>query len=136
ALVAERAARTPPGEWILGFGWDEGAWANAYPDKVQLSAAVPDHPVMLSGLHGLAAWMNAPALQAIGTTALTPIPAGGDMRLDATGDPNGLFLNRAAALIDSAVPLPTAVQRDSQLVRALRVMAAEGYTSIHEAGTP
>ncbi len=136
ALVVERAARTPTGEWILGFGWDEGAWANDYPDKVQLSAAVPDHPVMLRGLHGFAAWLNAPALRAIGITAATPIPAGGEMRRDAAGDPSGLFLNRAVALIDSAVPLPTAVQRDSQLVRALRVMAAEGYTSIHEAGTP
>jgi len=26
--VAARAAVTPRGEWILGYGWDDGAWAN------------------------------------------------------------------------------------------------------------
>src|SRR5689334_7290915 len=28
ALVAARARGVPKGEWILGRGWDEGAWAN------------------------------------------------------------------------------------------------------------
>ncbi|WP_396223818.1 amidohydrolase family protein, partial [Gemmatimonas sp.] len=45
ARIASRAAVTPKGEWILGYGWDEGAWANRYPDKRLLSARVPDHPV-------------------------------------------------------------------------------------------
>src|SRR5690606_18626077 len=30
--VAARAAQVPPGEWIIGYGWDEGAWADRYPD--------------------------------------------------------------------------------------------------------
>jgi predicted amidohydrolase YtcJ len=33
AKVAERAKSVPKGEWIFGAGWDEGAWANRYPDK-------------------------------------------------------------------------------------------------------
>jgi hypothetical protein len=31
ARVAERAKETPPGQWITGWGWDEGAWARNYP---------------------------------------------------------------------------------------------------------
>jgi len=31
-LVAERAAQLPEGTWIVGAGWDEGAWADRYPD--------------------------------------------------------------------------------------------------------
>ena len=44
AKVAARAREVEPGKWILGFGWDEGAWANHYPTMDRLSAAVPDHP--------------------------------------------------------------------------------------------
>ncbi|MCE2903265.1 MAG: amidohydrolase [Gemmatimonadaceae bacterium] len=134
AIIAERAARTPKGEWILGYGWDEGAWANRYPDKRLLSARVPDHPVVLRSLHGFASWANARALAQAGITRDTPVPSGGEIRTDATGEPTGLVLNRAVPLLDNAVPRPTPAQRDSQVVRALRVMNASGYTGVHEAG--
>jgi predicted amidohydrolase YtcJ len=134
AIIAERAARTPKGEWIVGYGWDEGAWANRYPDKRLLSERVPDHPVVLRSLHGFASWANTRALSRAGITRDTPAPSGGEIRLDATGEPTGLVLNRAVALLDNAVPRPTPAQRDSQVVRALRVMNASGYTGVHEAG--
>jgi predicted amidohydrolase YtcJ len=134
ARIVERAARTPKGEWILGYGWDEGAWANRYPDKQLLSARVPDHPVILRSLHGFASWANERALAAAGITRNTPAPNGGEIRRDANGDPSGLILNRAVPLLDDAVPLPTPAQRDAQVLRALHAMAAAGYTGVHEAG--
>ena len=91
ALVAERTKSVPAGEWILGAGWDEGAWANRYPDKVLLSEAVPNHPVFLDSLHGFAAWANQAALDAGGITANSEVPVGGEMRLGGDGKPNGLF---------------------------------------------
>ena len=135
-LVVKRAATTPKGEWILGWGWDEGAWADRYPDKTLLSQRVPDHPVLLRGLHGFAAWANEKALSEAKIVAGTAAPVGGEIRHAADGSPSGLFINRAVALVDRAVPHPNAVQRDSQVVRALRVMAAAGFTGVHEAGTP
>ncbi|AMW06261.1 hypothetical protein GEMMAAP_18690 [Gemmatimonas phototrophica] len=134
ALIAARAATTPKGEWILGYGWDEGAWANRYPDKTLLTARVPDHPVILRSLHGFAAWANERALTLAGITRNTPVPTGGEIRLDAKGEPTGLVLNRAVPLLDNAVPLPTPAQRDAQVLRALHVMAHAGYTGVHEAG--
>lgn len=134
ARIVERATNTPKGEWILGYGWDEGAWANRYPDKRLLSARVPDHPVILRSLHGFAAWANERALAAAGITRGTPSPTGGEIRRDAKGDPTGLVLNRAVQLLDDAVPPPSPAQRDAQVLRALRVMAAAGYTGVHEAG--
>jgi predicted amidohydrolase YtcJ len=62
ARVVERAATVPAGQWIIGQGWDEGAWANNYPTKALLSEAVPDHPVYLRSLHGFAGWANQRAL--------------------------------------------------------------------------
>ena len=132
--IVARAAQTPKGEWILGYGWDEGAWANRYPDKRLLSARVPDHPVILRSLHGFAAWANQRALTVARLTRSTPAPAGGEIRTDASGEPTGLVLNRAVPLLDDAVPIPSPAQRDAQVLRALHVMAAAGYTGVHEAG--
>lgn len=134
ARVVARARATPPGTWILGQGWDDGAWADRYPDATRLSAAVPDHPVVLRGLHGFASWANRAALAAAGITRATPDPTGGVIRRGPDGAPSGLFLNRAVALLDAAVPRPAPAVRDSQLVRVLRRMAALGYTAVHEAG--
>jgi predicted amidohydrolase YtcJ len=134
SLIVARAAVTPKGQWILGYGWDEGAWANRMPDRTLLSARVPDHPVVLRSLHGFAAWANTLALTRARIGRETATPSGGEIRRDSAGEPTGLVLNRAVQLLDDAVPQPTPLQRDSQLVRALRVMAAAGYTGVHEAG--
>ncbi|MCC7054878.1 MAG: amidohydrolase [Gemmatimonadaceae bacterium] len=134
AKIEARAATTPKGEWIIGYGWDEGAWANHYPDRRLISQRVPDHPVLLRGLHGFAAWANDLALRQAGITRDTKAPVGGEIRRDARGEPTGLLLNRAVPLLDDAVPQPTPAQRDAQVLRALHVMANAGFTGIHEAG--
>ncbi|MEZ5557499.1 MAG: amidohydrolase [Pseudomonadales bacterium] len=134
ARVAEAARNTAPGEWIVGQGWDEGAWANHYPDLRLLSEAVPDNPVFLRSLHGFAGWANRLALQRAGITADTEAPVGGEIRTFADGEPNGLLLNRAVPLLDNAIPPPTPEQRRVELLRALQQMASDGYVAVHEAG--
>ena len=134
ALVAERANDVPAGEWILGGGWDEGAWANRYPDKVLLSEAVPDHPVFLDSLHGFAAWANQAALDAGGITADSEVPVGGEMRLGDDGQPNGLFLNRATTMLDAIVPEASRETLINQLLIGLNQMAEDGYVAVHDAG--
>lgn len=134
ARVAERAKTVPKGEWIVGHGWDEGAWANRYPDKVLLSEAVPEHPVFLASLHGFAGWANQMALDRAGITAATQAPPGGEIRHAADGTPSGLFLNRAVPLISDAVPPPPRATVASQVVAALEQMAKDGYVTVHDAG--
>ncbi len=134
ARVAEAAAGVPAGEWILGWGWDEGAWADRYPTHEALSRAVPAHPVLLRGLHGFALWANAEALRRAGIDADTPTPSGGEIRRDAAGRPTGLFLNRATALFDAVVPAPDAARLRARVRRGLEAMAEAGYVAVHEAG--
>ncbi len=134
ALVAERARSVPVGEWIIGAGWDEGAWVNRYPDKILLSDAVPNHPVFLDSLHGFAAWANQAALDTGGFTADSEVPVGGDMRLGDDGKPNGLFLNRATTMLDAIVPPPSREALIRQLLIGLNQMAADGYVTVHNAG--
>ena len=57
------AVDIPEGEWIVGRGWDEGAWASNYPTMDELSERVPNHPVLLDGLHSYAVWGNRMAFE-------------------------------------------------------------------------
>lgn len=132
--VAAYAAKVPKGEWITGRGWDEGAWANRYPDWRLLSQKVPDHPVVLYSLHGFGLWANRRALDAAKITRTTVTPVGGEIRTDAGGEPTGIFLNRATTIMASAVPTLSPAQVESQLLAGLTEMARSGYTSVHDAG--
>jgi predicted amidohydrolase YtcJ len=134
ARVVERARTVPKGEWIVGWGWDEGAWANHYPSMTALSARVPDHPVVLRGLHTFASWGNRLAFERAGITAATTPPEGGEIVKDASGDPTGILLNSATQLLTRAIPPATAAQLDSRIRAGLDTMASAGYVAVHEAG--
>jgi predicted amidohydrolase YtcJ len=132
--VAAFARRVPKGQWILGRGWDEGAWANHYPTARHLSERVPDHPVVLISLHTFAVWGNRSALAAAGIKRGTAAPEGGTILTDASGEPTGVLLNRATSLLTDAVPPPTEAQYEAQVLAGLTRMARDGYVAVHEAG--
>ena len=133
-MIVERAKSVPKGAWIVGRGWDEGAWANRYPDKALLTAAVPDHPVFMDSLHGFAGWGNQMALDAAGISAATDVPVRSEERLGIDGQPSGLFVNQGVQILSSAVPEPSRETLTKQLLLGLNQMAADGYTTVHEAG--
>lgn len=132
--VASRAGRVEPGEWIVGYGWDEGAWANRYPTMEALSRAFPDNPVLLRGLHGFATWGNRMAFEAAGIGPGTRPPVGGSIVVDARGRPTGILLNRATELLEAALPLETPDQTAAYLHAGMVAMAEAGYVGIHDAG--
>ena len=134
ARVAARAAGVPEGEWILGRGWDEGAWANRYPNMELLSTKVPDHPVYLASLHSFAGWGNRLAFARAGITATTASPEGGEIVKGKDGQPTGILLNRAVSLLSSAVPPPSDARLRGYVLAGLERMAEGGYVAIHEAG--
>ena len=134
ARVVERAKITPKGDWIIGRGWDEGVWANRYPDKELLTKFVPDHPVFLSSLHSFGGLVNQKALDVVGINSSTKVPVGGEIRLGINGEPNGLFLNRAVPLVRDAIPPPS---QEAMMIRALaglNQMAEDGFVAVHDAG--
>jgi hypothetical protein len=134
ARVAAFAKAVPKGQWILGRGWDEGAWANHYPTQQLLSERVPGHPVLLMGLHTFAAWGNRLALERAGLTRATTAPEGGTIVKDGNGEPTGLLLNRATSLLTDAIPAPTPEQYEAFVLAGLTRMARDGYVAVHEAG--
>ncbi len=134
-LVEARAAETAPGTWILGAGWDEGAWADRLPTWDLLSERVPDHPVYLRGLYGFGGWGNRMAFERAGISASTPDPSGGRIPRDAQGNPTGVVLDRATLLLEDSIPEPSVEETMTHILDGLRIMAESGYTAVHEAGT-
>lgn len=134
ARVVEAAKDVEPGEWIVGWGWDEGAWANRYPNMQRLSRALPNNPVVLRSLHGFATWGNRLAFEQAGIGADTPDPTGGEIVRNSRGDPTGIVLNRADALLTSAIPPPTFERVVASFHAGLVAMAEAGYVAVHDAG--
>ena len=134
ARVAERAKTVPKGQWIVGWGWDEGAWTTRLPTMRLLSERVPDHPVILHGLHTFAVWGNRLAFERARITKSTESPSGGEIKKDASGNPTGVLVNNASSLLIAAVPSPTAAELANRVAKALDAMIDAGFTSVHEAG--
>jgi hypothetical protein len=124
-----------PGEWLIGQGWDEGAFASwGYPDRAALDVAYPDNPVLLESLHGFAGFANGRALQLAGIDSKTPDPEVGQILHRDDGVPTGVLLTLAQALVVDHVPAPSLAQIKQAIVAGLKLMAGAGVTSIHEAG--
>jgi predicted amidohydrolase YtcJ len=122
--------------WIMGEGWDQNRWPErTFPTHEALSAAIPDRPVALDRVDGHALFVNAKAMELAGITKSTPDPSGGRIIRDANGEPTGVFVDNATALVYRVIPPPT----HEQLRRAALAGAAEchrwGVTAIGEART-
>lgn len=135
AKVKAYAAAHPDAKWITGGGWNQEIWKlGRFPTAKELDAVVPDRPVWLSRVDGHAAWANTAAMKLAGITKATPDPHGGRIEHDADGNPAGVFVDGATALIDAKVPAPTAQQKAAALDTALAEMASVGLTGVSDAG--
>src|SRR5262249_48688470 len=132
--VRQRVASAAPGEWILGWGWDEGKWAAAYPNNQALSRISPHNPVFLTGLHGFASWANQKALELAGISKETKDPVHGKIvRDEKTGEPTGILLNQAQELVEAHIPPMSPEQTKTAIELGAQECIRNGLTSIHEA---
>ena len=134
--VVERVAKGAPEEgWVVGFGWDQTRWSPAeFPRHEQLSAALPDRPVVLSRIDGHALVTNAAGLRLAGIDRNVADPEGGRIVRDEAGAPTGVLVDAAMDLIQRAIPPPTDGDRERLLLDALRACAEVGLTAVHDAG--
>ena len=103
-------------------------------DNEALSAATPNHPVFLVGLHTFAAWANRRALELAGVNKDTKDPENGKiLRDEKTGEPTGILLNHAQELVSKHIPPVTPDQAKRAMQLAARECVRNGLTSIHEA---
>jgi predicted amidohydrolase YtcJ len=133
--VATAQARAARGEWIYGRGWDQNDWENtAFPTWRDL-AGTERNPVYLERVDGHALWINRTALDACGITRDTPDPPGGRIVRDASGEPTGVLVDEAEALVVARVPPPDSALVEARLLLAVRECNRVGLVGVHEAAT-
>jgi len=134
--LARYARDRPTPAWIQGGGWNQERWKlGRFPTAADLDRIVRERPVLLSRVDGHAVLANTAAMQAAGITAKTPDPAGGRIERDAQGNPTGLFVDAAQALVERAAPAATPRERDQAIARAQDILIGDGVTATADMGT-
>ena len=138
--LRERASKTPPGEWVLGFKYDDTKTEEGRPLTVtDLDAAVPDHPVHIEHRGGHTVYANSLAFRKAGIDEKTPDPKGGKIDHDpATGKLSGRVAESAQAFFEKVIPHNFTRDDHREGVKLIsRMLARTGITSATEAqGTP
>ncbi len=131
------AADLPPGQWLLGRGWDQNDWPEkSFPSASDLDQAFPERPVWVRRIDGHAAWGNSAALREVDKKLSGSWqPEGGEIIRDEADEATGVFIDRAMALVESQIPEPTLAQQREALRRATEKAVSVGLTSVHDAGT-
>jgi len=138
-VVAREVAKsggTSAGQWVAGRGWDQNRWGDTrFPSHEKLSAAVPNNPVILTRIDGHAVFANRKAMELAGITSATKDPEGGQIIRDASGNPTGVFVDNAMALVRRVVPPPTREEVKRAVMAAIADGQRWGLTGVHDAGS-
>ncbi|MBU4435054.1 MAG: amidohydrolase [Alphaproteobacteria bacterium] len=130
AAVKTYAAAHPEGA-IYGRGWIETHWPEGrFPNKADLDAAAPGRIIVLGRSDGHASVASSAALAKAGVTAATLAPAGGQILKGDDGQPTGMLIDHAQALVRDVIPPPSAATKRLALEKAGTLYAARGWTGL------
>ena len=137
AKVKERVDRAKPGEWVTGRGWIETFWKPpVFPTRGDLDKISPNNPVALVRADGHATVANSAAIKLANVTRETPNPFGGEiMRDKQTGEPNGMFLDRAQGLIGSRISGGGPGAAEQEILLGVKRSVELGWCEIQNAGS-
>ncbi len=149
AMVKAAAAKTRPGQWIVGQGWQQTKWnkvpqpnVHGLPLPDALDAASPHNPVILIHASRHAIYVNAAALEAAGIGDQTPNPKGGSIVRDRDGHAIGMLRDTATGLVYAAYqkhlaalsPAARAARREKALQLAVHNEISKGITTFVDMG--
>jgi len=134
--VSGRVKQAQPGEWVLGHGWNQNAWAGGengvWPSALELDAVSPNNPVYLTAKSLHAAWANSAALKLVNITANTPDPRDGQVQRDASGRATGILLETAMRLVEDSIPEASLAELEDAIGKAQPILWKMGLTGIHD----
>jgi predicted amidohydrolase YtcJ len=133
--LARKAATTPPGHWVVGIMYDDTKFREGRAiTRVDLDAAVPEHPVIVRHRGGHTAVVNSRAFELAGVGPTTPDPVGGKYFRDG-GELTGKVAELAVGAFEGVGTWPVedrATRARSAALMSQR-MAAAGLTSTTDA---
>jgi predicted amidohydrolase YtcJ len=124
--------RIPAGQQVDGFGYDDSLLEEGrHPTRNDLDRASTEHPIVIRHVSGHLLAANSLALSSAGVTATTPDPAGGVVRRNPDGSPNGVMEETAMGLLPAGTGMTD--ERFAELRRkALTLYASYGITTIQD----
>ena len=137
AKVKERVDSAKPGEWVTGRGWIETFWnPPVFPTRWDLDKISPNNPVALVRADGHATVANSAAIKIANVTRDTPNPFGGEIMKDKqTGEPNGMFLDRAQGLVAARGSARGPGDAEQEIVLGVKRSIELGWCEIQNAGS-
>ncbi len=139
AAIRERAQRTPPGQWVVGFKYDDTKTSDGRALTIaDLDAAAPDNPVIVTHRGGHTSWVNSKALDAADVNERTPDPEGGKFERGPDGKLTGRAMERATNPFRSKIPdKSTRSERCDGVKLITKMIVKSGITSVSDpAGSP
>lgn len=135
AAVQARATKTAPGDWILGFKYDDTKTREGRAlTRADLDQAAPNHPVLIEHRGGHTAYLNTAAFTRAQITDATPDPQGGKIDRDASGQPSGRLAEKAVGLATRFINEDDSRERRQAGVALIsKMLAKTGITSVHDA---
>lgn len=135
--VKERIDRAKPGEWITGRGWIETFWKPpVFPTRWDLDRISPNNPVYLTRADGHGGIANSAALKIAGLDRNSTSPFGGEIMKDKkTGEPNGMLLDRAQALVTRHIQGGDREQTEQAILVGVKRSLELGWCQIQNAGS-
>jgi predicted amidohydrolase YtcJ len=130
--IAERVVTTPPGDWILGHGWNQNNWLEGYGSASLLDEIAPNNPVYLTHKSLHCAWANSSALHLASVTRNTPNPEGGQIGHLPNGNPDGILFESAMSLLETAIPEPGFDQVVQAIQSSIPLLWQMGITGVHD----
>jgi predicted amidohydrolase YtcJ len=135
ARIKAFAGTVPAGTWITGGDWDHTLWGGELPRRDWIDAATPNNPVWVNRLDGHMGLANSAALKAAGMPEDQKDVDGGEIVRDPLGRPTGLLKDNAMSLVEAKMPVLGKDMEDRALAAAMKYVAAQGVTSVHNMGT-
>ncbi|MEE4278735.1 MAG: amidohydrolase [Halieaceae bacterium] len=133
--LADKAAKSPPGVWIIGVMYDDTKFIEGRPlTRRDIDEAVPDKPVFVRHRGGHTAVVNSAGFAVAGITAATPDPEGGKFYRE-NGELTGKVAEHAMDPLREAGRWPVvtrALMQESVRLTSAR-MASKGLTSTTDA---
>jgi len=130
--LAIRLVEMPPGEWLLGHGWDQNAWGGEWPGVAELDVVAPHNPVFLTAKSLHAAWLNSAALQLAGISATTLDQTNGRIQRDLHGAPTGILFENALKLVEAVIPEPDSESLAKTFEQLIPKLWRMGITGVHD----
>jgi predicted amidohydrolase YtcJ len=132
--IRERASKTPPGQWVVGWMYDDTKTAEGRAlRKADLDAAAPRHPVLINHRGGHTSYVNSRAYEIADINEKTPDPEGGKFQRGPDGKLTGRVEERANAALRSKIPSSATRAERREGVRLItKMIARSGITSVND----